>query len=128
LADAAAALGGAVARDDAVTTFRAAAADPALAGELRSAQLVTPLAATGFDAAGLGIMAPDRAPDEGPDRAAGDREARRRAQHQDLVDRLRAEADRARERAELLAGEAAAAADRAVEARRKYEKARDAAT
>jgi hypothetical protein len=110
LADAAAAIGGAAVRDDAVTTFRAAAADPARGEEVAAGQLVTPLEASGFDAAGLELVPAPDGPDEN---------ARRRAEREARVERWQADAKRARERAELLAEEAAAAEGRAADLRRR---------
>src|SRR5206468_2633962 len=114
LAEAVVALAGEPARDGAVTTFRAAAADADRGEELAAARLVAPMASTGFDVAGLAVAPPDRS---GAATEAEEREARRRAEAEDRLDRLRAEAERTRERAELLAAEAAEAERRAEDLR-----------
>ena len=103
------ALGGEPTRDDAVATFRTGAADTEHSGELAAGRLVAPMASSGFDVAGLAVAPPDAARASG----AEDRAARQQAEREDRVDRLRAEADRARERAELLAREADEARRRA---------------
>jgi hypothetical protein len=88
LADATVAQAGEPARDDAVTTFRAAAAEPELGQQLRAGRLVAPLASTGFAAAGLSVMPREHGHED-------DTAAREHADRERKLERLAAEVQRA---------------------------------